>query len=95
MVKGKAVVLETNVYDDIHKERLRAHNKHVNRGGSCELREWDDPEWLAILGEEFGEVCRAICDREPIDHMRDELIQVAAMSAAWACAIDRRMDAAD
>ena len=40
-----------------------------------------------ILGEEYGEVCRAICERHKDswkkDNLRDELTQVAAVCLAW------------
>lgn len=76
-------------YDEVHRERIRAHVKHVSRGGSAEQRPCDDPEWLPILVEEVGECARAICDHDPLAHLRDELVQVAAMACAWICAIDR------
>ena len=37
--------------------------------------------WLVILGEEFGECCRAVCDGD-IKNLRKELIQVAAVAVA-------------
>jgi hypothetical protein len=51
----------------------------------------------AILGEEFGEVCRAVLEinRYPSDiqcitKLRAELIQVAATAIQWAEALIRR-----
>jgi len=45
--------------------------------------------WLVILGEEFGEVCKEVCDcwtkgdsPELRRRMRQELIQVAAVAVA-------------
>jgi NTP pyrophosphatase (non-canonical NTP hydrolase) len=43
---------------------------------------------LAILTEELGEVARALNEKEPIEHLREELIQVAAVAVAWAEACD-------
>ena len=46
------------------------------------------PEWwFVILGEEFGEVARDVCERafeegRYRDNMREELIQVAAVAIA-------------
>lgn len=44
-------------------------------------------ERLAVLGEEFGEVCRELCDaraddREPGPNLRVELVQLAAVVLA-------------
>jgi MazG nucleotide pyrophosphohydrolase domain len=36
----------------------------------------------AVLAEECGEVARAVLDRTA-DHLRDELVQVAAVCVAW------------
>jgi len=43
-------------------------------------------ERLSILGEEFGEVCRALTydSGEGNVELRKELIQLAAMAACWA-----------
>jgi len=83
-----------NVYRDIHAERIRAHEKHGANGNSRENAEAMDPEWLPILGEEFGEVCRWFTydSERDISELRDELIQVAAMSAAWIESIDEMIE---
>ena len=53
-----------------------------------------DLERLAVLAEEFGEasieVCKAItpAGQERREGLREELIQVAAVSLAWVAAID-------
>jgi hypothetical protein len=43
--------------------------------------------WAAVLGEEFGEVCRAALMRSfsggPVEDLRSELVQVAAVAVAW------------
>lgn len=39
---------------------------------------------LAVLTEELGEVARAVLDEEPLEDLRGELIQVAAVAVAWA-----------
>jgi hypothetical protein len=38
---------------------------------------------ITILIEEVGEVARAILEGDPIRHLHEELIQVAAVAAAW------------
>jgi NTP pyrophosphatase (non-canonical NTP hydrolase) len=64
-------------------------------------RRWQDQRWggrpgvdrinehtyAAVLGEEFGEVCKAWLERD-IRHLRHELIQVAAVALAWIEEID-------
>jgi len=45
---------------------------------------------LAVLVEEVGEVARALCDDESVDRLRDELVQVAAVSVAWIQALDKQ-----
>jgi len=76
-------------YEDMHNERVRAHVKHAPQGGSMEVREWTDWFWLPVLVEEVGEVARAMCDRELSSRVREELVQVGAMVAAWIDSIDR------
>lgn len=53
----------------------------------------EDPWWYVILGEEFGEVGRAIFETErsngdptvaSLEHLLDELVQNAAVATAWA-----------
>lgn len=38
--------------------------------------------WITILGEEFGEVCRAVLKRD-YDNLITELVQVAAVAQAF------------
>lgn len=40
-------------------------------------------KWLAILAEEFGEVARAILEHDSEEHLREEIIQTAAVCASW------------
>lgn len=44
-------------------------------------------ERLTVLGEEFGEVARAILEGDP-ENLRTVLIQVAAVSVAWVEGLD-------
>ena len=53
-------------------------------------------EWLSILGEEFGEVCKASCEAhfkyengETWKNYREELIQTAAVAVAMVECLDR------
>ena len=45
-------------------------------------------KWIVILGEEFGELCEAILNRER-DNIRSEAIQVAAVAVAFVEYLDR------
>lgn len=88
-------------YHLVHRERMRAHEKHDGHGNSMERAPWDDRRWLPVLTEEVGELARAICELTRADPMSDderaswlanlrsELIQVAAMATAWLEAIPR------
>lgn len=82
-------------YSDMHRERIRAHAKHDERDGSMERKPFDHPIWLPVLTEELGEVARVLCDNElgalgedVKKRLREELVQVGAMAAAWIDAID-------
>jgi len=88
-------------YSDIHRERIRAHEKwdrpeRPEEGASMERRSWDDPAWLSVLVEEVGEVARALCEQrhghtnrpQTMVQLRKELVQVAAMTVAWIDALD-------
>lgn len=85
-------------YVDIHRERIRAHAKHDVNGDSMERAHWMvGHRWLSVIGEEFGEVRRVLYEVrhgniEPEDlpkALREELVQLAAMTTAWIAAIDR------
>lgn len=84
-----SAVLHDNGHD-VWVERIAAHRKH--RDDSMESAPWDDPTGhrLRVLLEEVGEVAREFNDarieRREVYARRlwRELIQVAAMAAAWA-----------
>ena len=71
----------TNPYDDIRRERVRQDAMHGPR-----LDVNDIPR---VLGEEFGEVCAAINDREHVSRLREELVQCAAVCVKAIENIDR------
>lgn len=50
-------------------------------------------KWLAILMEEVGEVANAILEDHDhdLDHLSEEVIQVAAVAASWADDIEGRV----
>lgn len=68
----------------IQSEGLRAdvkHREHSMLSGDTCVTDFDR---LAILGEEFGEVCRAVnYDTKDPENLKDELVQLATMAAAW------------
>jgi NTP pyrophosphatase (non-canonical NTP hydrolase) len=86
-------------YSDVHRERIRAHDKHDSNGDSMERKAFTDVAWLSVLVEEVGEVAKALCDHrhhgeysDPAAlaaELRGELVQVAAMTVAWIDAIDQ------
>ena len=51
--------------------------------------------WLTILGEEYGEVCKAVLEKAGADgglhNAREELVHVAAVAVAAIEDIDRRL----
>lgn len=79
---GAAIV---NILQEVFRERELQHEKWG-------LQSHEDPIWLAILGEEFGEACTAALPKKcgGNGHLRSELIQVAAVAVAHIEAIDRR-----
>ena len=67
------------IFGMISEERQRQIDKWGDNSSP------DDP-WIAILGEEFGEVCQAFLDVRhglPTDNLKEELIQVAAVAVKW------------
>ena len=75
-----------NPVEQIAAQRARNHVKWGAR--SIENRPSDYPGWLSTLGEEYGEVCRAIQDSN-LENLRAELIDVAAVALMWIDSIDR------
>jgi len=69
---------------------------------TCRDPEMSDGERLAVLVEEVGETARAILEKEDLSHdkhhshLREELIQVAAVALSWVEGLDdRARDARD
>lgn len=74
------------IYDEIQAAREAAHAKHGAQ--SIEGIVPKDSRWLSILVEEVGEVAHELT-YDATGDLRKELIQVAAVAAAWVDAIDR------
>lgn len=56
-------------------------------GGIPGVERRDDHTYAAVLGEEFGECCKAWLERDT-EGLREELIQVAAVAIAWVEELD-------
>jgi NTP pyrophosphatase (non-canonical NTP hydrolase) len=84
-----------NIFKEIEDERIRQNEKFGEQN--------HDPfKWLCILGEEVGEVSRAVCEAhdwktksfpvanaEQLKNYRAELIQVAAVAVSMIQCLDR------
>jgi hypothetical protein len=72
------------------QESLRLAGKFRATCATTGEHEMSDPECLAVLAEEFGEAARAVSEGIAGNselgrtHLREELIQVAAVAVAWA-----------
>jgi hypothetical protein len=84
--QGRCYREDHELWREIIGARVAADKKHGKN--SIEQVAPDSPRWLTILGEEFGEVCRALTYDGTSD-LRSELIDVAAVATAWIDAIDR------
>lgn len=91
MVGRLLAVKETNsVLAEVQEERRRQDEKWGEQNHA-------PPEWLSILGEEFGEVCKAVCEAHfpgyestgNWENYRTELIQLAAVAVAMVECLDR------
>lgn len=72
----------------VNAAREKAHEKHAeNSIEAIDARRFGD--WLAILGEEYGEVCHALTyDQhddadEQAQALVDELVDLMAVASAW------------
>ena len=80
-----------DVDEEVRRQDLLAREGRFN--GTHILPGGTDLERLAVLAEEFGEVSIEVCKAITTDSMvrreglYEELIQVAAVSVAWAAAI--------
>lgn len=74
------------IYAEIDQERQRQDDKFGFLPPSI-LPGTDEWRKLAVLGEEVGEVARALLEtdfgNDTQEHVEEELIQVAAVAVAW------------
>lgn len=54
----------------------------------------DDPTWYLILQEEGGEVAKAILERQQMEYLKEELVQMGAVIVAWLECFGREADQA-
>jgi NTP pyrophosphatase (non-canonical NTP hydrolase) len=78
----ETTMVDLRIMNAIAQERQRQDEKWG-------IQNHGDGKWAAILMEEVGEVATAILHNDP-KNLREELIQVAAVAAAWVEALDRR-----
>lgn len=86
-MSGNAAIvrpLRGRVVLDLEIERHRQDEKWGGRPG---VDRRDDHTYAAVLGEEFGEVCKAWLERD-VAGLRVELIQTAAVALAWVEELD-------
>lgn len=71
----------------IDTERVRQREKwsgpHAWGEGDCSSSDVPESVKVLVLTEEVGEVARAVLDHAPVDQLRTELTQVAAVCVAW------------
>lgn len=76
-------------------DERRRQNRLIAEGvipWDCANPDVGDAPKLAVLGEEFGEVARAVVEGlsgpEEASGLQEELLQVAAVATAWAEALE-------
>lgn len=85
-IPGQLIQLSPETLGAVFAEVLRAQAKHGDRTPVNPQIGWGAK--LAILVEEVGEVATATSRGDAVE-LRAELIQVAAMAAAWIESLDR------
>ncbi|CAB4197795.1 hypothetical protein UFOVP1519_31 [uncultured Caudovirales phage] len=84
--------LTPQTLEAIRQEALRGIAKHGTERSALSLTLSNGAK-LAILGEEFGEVCNVLTydSGHGPEELYKELIQVANVAACWAQALDERV----
>ena len=91
--------MDTTKFSEICREILGERQRQEKLWGE---QNWHPSQWLAILGEEYGEVCRDVCEMELANsaertleswkNYREELVQVAAVAIQMIEANDRAQE---
>ncbi len=79
------------IFDDIAAERKRQDNlRDMGKFAwtLADVEKFHPMAGTSPLGEEFGEVCRAVCENDHTN-LREELVQLAACCVAWIEGLDR------
>lgn len=71
------------ILNERERQRRLWNREHDWGRGDCSSTEVEDIVKAAVLTEECGEVVAAVLDRDDAEHVRRELIQVAAVCVAW------------
>ena len=87
--RAKDCIDKGSILAEITRERERQDAKW---GGQPGVDRRDDHTYAAVLGEEFGECCKAWLERDTVS-LREELIQVASVAVAWIEELDNTMGA--
>src|SRR5579872_2792286 len=92
-VTSATVKRRIRIFRDVIDERdrqdmLKRQGKFKFSCADPDCHEFNDLYRCSILGEEMGEVCRAVNEDEPQVRLREELIQVIAVATAWIEHID-------
>jgi hypothetical protein len=83
--------IETEVLEDVFLENDLATHKH-GWERTCANPNLDLGSKLGILGEEFGEVCKATTYDEGDEvELYDELTQLANVALTWATCVRRQI----
>ena len=78
---GVSPTLRSSIFDAISAERSRQDEEHGQTLAIDRIP--------AVLGEEYGEVCRSLNDKEPMRRLVAELVQCAAVCVKAIESIDR------
>lgn len=82
----------TEVMNMVLQERIR--QVHLGRTGkipyACEDAETNDVFRMGVLGEEYGEVCTAIIERQGLTREMEEYVHTAAVAVACAEGVMRK-----
>ena len=80
-----------DIYAAINRERLRQgqlwNRPHSFGFGDCSSRTLKPEVKALVLGEEVGEVNRAVLEKDTAN-LKVELVQVAAVAVAWLESLD-------
>lgn len=88
----QATISQLDIFAEVLKERRR---QDVKFG----IQEHENQLWALILGEEFGEVQKAMMEdkvrklaNDPVGNMREEVLQCAAVCFAWLESLKRNQE---